>query len=43
VKSTYNHLVNLLRTNEELDNDVVGVFEQIWESPAPSKVIVFSW
>jgi hypothetical protein len=43
VKSAYNHLVNLHGNLEEMDNEVEVVFEQIWESLAPSKVIAFSW
>jgi hypothetical protein len=43
VSSAYNLLVKELRTSNGLAPDVALVFEQIWESPAPSKVIVFSW
>jgi hypothetical protein len=43
VKSTYSHLVTILKTEDELEGEEVVVFEQIWESPAPSKVIAFSW
>jgi hypothetical protein len=43
VKSAYNLLVKELLTEEELDDSLVDVFGKIWESPAPSKVIAFSW
>jgi hypothetical protein len=43
VSSAYNLLVKELRTSDGLTPDVALVFEQIWESQAPSKVIVFSW
>jgi hypothetical protein len=41
--SAYNYLVKKLRSLEALDGEVPLVFDQIWESPAPSKVIAFSW
>jgi hypothetical protein len=43
VSSAYNLLVKELRTSNGLAPDVALVFKQIWESPTPSKVIVFSW
>jgi hypothetical protein len=43
VKSTYLILENALRTSEELGEEALVVFYHIWESPAPSKVIAFSW
>jgi hypothetical protein len=43
VKSTYSHLENRLCPTEVLDEEARLVFEHIWESPAPSKVIAFSW
>jgi hypothetical protein len=43
VKSAYNLLVKELLTEEELDDSLVDVFGKIWESPAPSKGIAFSW
>ncbi|GAU43110.1 hypothetical protein TSUD_373050 [Trifolium subterraneum] len=43
VKSAYNLLIEELRSGEELEEEAALIFEQIWESPAPSKVIAFSW
>ncbi|MCH90812.1 F-box family protein, partial [Trifolium medium] len=43
VKSSYNLLVEELWSDDELGEDVAVIFDQIWESPAPSKVIAFSW
>jgi hypothetical protein len=43
VKSAYNHLVSEFRTMDEVGGILADVFERIWESPAPSKVIAFSW
>jgi hypothetical protein len=43
VKSTYLLLEKCLCPTEVLDEEVRLVFEHIWESPAPSKVIAFSW
>jgi hypothetical protein len=43
VKSTYLLIENCLCPTEVLDEEVRLVFEHIWESPAPSKVIAFSW
>ncbi|GAU33092.1 hypothetical protein TSUD_259430 [Trifolium subterraneum] len=38
VNSTYNVLVNEFLLDDGLEEDVAVVFEQIWDSPAPSKV-----
>lgn len=35
--------VNLLMPLEPLENTKKVVFESVWKSPAPSKVVVFSW
>jgi hypothetical protein len=43
VSSAYNYLVKELRIVDVLEPEVVVVFDHIWESPAPSKVIAFSW
>ncbi|PNY13317.1 hypothetical protein L195_g009970 [Trifolium pratense] len=43
VKSSYNLLVGELWSGEELDDAMAVVFDQLWDSPAPSKVIAFSW
>ncbi|MCH82018.1 ribonuclease H protein [Trifolium medium] len=43
VKSAYNLLVEELWIEDDLDEDVAVIFDHIWESPAPSKVIAFSW
>ncbi|KAK2446021.1 hypothetical protein QL285_016880 [Trifolium repens] len=43
VNSAYNFLVGELHSLEASEGEVPVVFEQIWESPAPSKVIAFSW
>jgi hypothetical protein len=43
VSSTYKYLANELRIMDDLDPDVAWIFEHIWDSPAPSKVIAFSW
>ncbi|GAU22481.1 hypothetical protein TSUD_296000 [Trifolium subterraneum] len=43
VKSSYELLVKEFRLEEELEEEVALVFSHIWESPAPSKVIAFSW
>jgi hypothetical protein len=43
VKLTYLLLETLLRPMEVIVEEEVLVFEHIWESPAPSKVIAFSW
>ncbi|MCH86265.1 F-box family protein, partial [Trifolium medium] len=43
VNSSYNYLLEALWSEDDLDEEVAVVFEQNWESPAPSKVIAFSW
>ncbi|GAU34029.1 hypothetical protein TSUD_16170 [Trifolium subterraneum] len=43
VKSTYNLLVKELQGGDELDEEVALVFDHLCESPAPSKVVAFSW
>ncbi|GAU44350.1 hypothetical protein TSUD_129240 [Trifolium subterraneum] len=43
VKSAYNFLGDELRVGEDLEEEVALVFDNIWGSPAPSKVIAFSW
>jgi hypothetical protein len=43
VKSAYNLLVTDFDIMEEVNGALVNILEQIWESPAPSKVIAFSW
>jgi hypothetical protein len=43
VKSTYNLLVRELIPEEEVEEVWVNVLHHIWDSPAPSKVIAFSW
>jgi hypothetical protein len=43
VSSAYKYLAKELCTLEELDSEVAWIFEHIWDSPAPSKVIAFSW
>ncbi|GAU13955.1 hypothetical protein TSUD_262820 [Trifolium subterraneum] len=43
VNSSYKLLVDELGLEDELDDEVRMVFGRIWESPAPSKVIAFSW
>jgi hypothetical protein len=43
VKSAYTYLVKEFRILEDIVAEVPVVFEHIWESPAPSKVIAFSW
>jgi mannosylglycoprotein endo-beta-mannosidase len=43
VKSSYNYLVEELASEDNEEEVVVNVLAQIWESPAPSKVIAFSW
>ncbi|GAU21872.1 hypothetical protein TSUD_33690 [Trifolium subterraneum] len=39
VNSAYNLLVDELRSEDELEEEVAVVFEQLWESPAPSKCV----
>jgi hypothetical protein len=43
VNSAYSYLFKELRPLGDLNMVVPVFFEQIWESPAPSKVIAFSW
>jgi hypothetical protein len=43
VKSAYNFLVKELWTDNVLEGELVEVFDHLWDSPAPSKVIAFSW
>ncbi|KAK2409313.1 hypothetical protein QL285_044747 [Trifolium repens] len=43
VKFTYSHLAASFQSDAELEGEEVVVFDQIWDSPAPSKVIAFSW
>ncbi|GAU50162.1 hypothetical protein TSUD_263410 [Trifolium subterraneum] len=43
ISSSYNFLVEELRIVEELEDDKMWVFNHIWDSPSPSKVIAFSW
>ncbi|CAJ2635167.1 unnamed protein product [Trifolium pratense] len=43
VNSSYNYRVKELRDSDVLVLEKTAVFNQIWESPAPSKVIAFSW
>ncbi|MCI32404.1 hypothetical protein A2U01_0053617, partial [Trifolium medium] len=43
VNSSYKLLAEELRVEEDLEEEIVKVFDHIWDSPAPSKVIAFSW
>ncbi|MCI03235.1 hypothetical protein A2U01_0024271, partial [Trifolium medium] len=43
VKSTYDYLAKVLSSEDVIQEEMVLVFDQIWDSPAPSKVIAFSW
>jgi hypothetical protein len=43
VNTSYHYLVEELTIDAHEDGDVLNVLTQIWESPAPSKVIAFSW
>jgi hypothetical protein len=43
VKSSYSHLAAIFQSEAELEGEEVVVFDEIWDSPAPSKVIAFSW
>ncbi|GAU29496.1 hypothetical protein TSUD_360410 [Trifolium subterraneum] len=43
VNSSYKLLVDELESEEVLEEAEITVFGQIWDSPAPSKVIAFSW
>ncbi|KEH40277.1 hypothetical protein MTR_1g026690 [Medicago truncatula] len=43
VKSMFKKLENVLGVEDEPRGWERGVFKDIWESPAPSKVVAFSW
>jgi hypothetical protein len=43
VNSAYKLLVRDLGENGAVEDDLVTILGQIWESPAPSKVVAFSW
>jgi hypothetical protein len=43
VKSSYCYLVEELEAAGEEEVGLVNVLSHIWESPAPSKIIAFSW
>lgn len=43
VSSSYVALVNLLMLIQSLENTKKVVFDLVWKSPAPYKVVVFSW
>jgi hypothetical protein len=43
VKSSYRYLVEELEAVGEEEVGLVNVLSHIWESPAPSKIIAFSW
>jgi hypothetical protein len=43
VKSCYLHLSKELFDESEIDGSLIQVLEHIWSSPAPSKIIAFSW
>jgi hypothetical protein len=43
VKSSYNFLAHDLMAEGDLVGSPVEVLGQIWESPAPSKILAFSW
>jgi hypothetical protein len=43
VNSAYNFLAKELRDEGELEGELVRVFDHLWDSSAPSKVIAFSW
>lgn len=43
VKSTYEKLIDLMLAEEKWNDDEKIVFRGIWKSPAPLKVVVFSW
>jgi len=43
VSSTYDRLEGLLFPTEVLCDTKLMVFSLLWKSPAPSKVVVFSW
>jgi hypothetical protein len=43
VRSSYRVLESLLLLEEELSALEEGVLVSLWKSPAPSKVVAFSW
>jgi len=43
VSSSYELLAGLLMPPETLSESKEMVFGSVWKSPAPSKVVVFSW
>jgi hypothetical protein len=43
VKSAYKSLLEDSEIEVEVDGALIDVVAQIWDSPAPSKVIAFSW
>jgi hypothetical protein len=43
VKSSYKLLAEKLLAEDVMESDKLEVFDSIWSSPAPSKVIAFSW
>lgn len=43
VKSAYSLMFDLLDSNMHLSSSEEEVFESIWQSPVPSKVVAFSW
>jgi hypothetical protein len=43
VNSAYKLLLGEIGDNEEVEGVLGSVLEHIWDSPAPSKVIAFSW
>lgn len=43
VKSCYNLLESLCLLESGVSDDKEMVFENLWNSPAPSKVVAFSW
>jgi hypothetical protein len=43
VKSMYLHIDSVFSPEPSLREDVLRVLKNIWKSPAPSKVIAFSW
>jgi hypothetical protein len=43
VKSSYQYLAAEMANSELVSVEAARVFEKIWTSPAPSKIIAFSW
>jgi hypothetical protein len=43
VKSAYRNLLEELEVEDEVEGVLAHVLNQLWESPAPSKVVAFSW